>query len=156
MFSTRDSYSSNVLGQWFSTFSEPWPFCVFWKFAWPIALWTTAVGPYLCGPLYRKKRSPLSSQRWLPSDCPDLQNKKKAVTSGRAIFALISKKGFHLWVNDFCPISRKKSTSGRAIFALIFKKKGPRIGVPDFCQFSNRYNWNNTIDIFEPSIQFFK
>ena len=40
--------------------------------------------------LHLEKRFPLSSQRCLPSDCPDLQ--KKVFSSGRAIFALISDK----------------------------------------------------------------
>ena len=58
--------------------------------------------PLLCGPpllgqssvalRLEKKRSPLSSQRCLPSDCPDLKKKKWGVISGRAIFALISEK----------------------------------------------------------------
>ena len=34
-------------------------------------------------------------------------------------------------------------TSGRAIF-FDLPKKGQRIGVPNFFQFPNRYNWNKT------------
>ena len=100
----QTSESINRLKQWFSTFLVSWPILCFLKVCiaqWFVnhCCWTNALWP---STLKKRKRSVLSrSQHCLPSDCPDLQ--KKIFTSGRVIFALISKKkGLHLWESDFC------------------------------------------------------
>ena len=62
--------------------------------------------------------------RWPPA------SKKKVSTFESALFA------------QWLPWSPKKRSSplGERFLPWSSKKKGQRIGVPDFCQFSNRYN----------------
>ena len=65
------------------------------------------------------------------------------------VFLRLENKRLHFRVSVVCPaialISKKKILHfWESEFFLDLRKNGQRIGVPDFCQFSYRYNWNKT------------
>ena len=107
------------LKQWFSIFSKPLPILYFLKVCmahcsvdrrcWTIALW----------PPPRKKSSPLSSQRDLPSDFPELQKKKRFSPLGEQFLSWSPKKRKRSSPLEerFLPWSEKKvSASESSIF----------------------------------------
>ena len=124
------------LVQWFSTFLELWAILYFLK---------VLDGRSLCGP-------PLLDQSSVAFHLQK-QGLNFRVSVVCPVIALISKTNRSSPLGErFLPRPQKKSKKtiiiiksspkGRPIFALISETKGQRIGVPDFCQFSNRYNCN--------------
>ena len=129
----RNHRKAIMLAQWFSTFSESWLILCFSKVCMAhcsvdhscvvfhlekkgLNFRVSVVYPVIALiskkikiKKYVKRSSPLGEQF-----CPDLLQRKKVFTSGRAIFAQISKlkvknkKSLHLWNSDFCLDLQKK------------------------------------------------